>query len=438
MVSYHLSRPSSSSIQTHASSFEDARSTSSSPELVAPQRLPIMQDEHREPFTPLNDGNMGAIATPNDHQPPPHPPLPPVPTPNAQPPEAGNQDDRFDTLLELLNRRLPGGSSSQRAKASVDASTPTFRGDQTDKVDCGRWIETFEREARYYELPRRDWPMAAAKRFPADSSAANWVDSTFGTGLNFEAMWRDFRRDFLEHFTPPDALPVARTKFDNLKLSPNGNITEFNRNFTDLATRLNCVLRDSGMSSLTFSSVCLAYQTKLRGPVRVHIDQYLSQRHIFNVERERDGRPVCEVTPKELLAAAQQFASMSAHDGPAPVSISTQSQAATGTYQGTTPMDIDTMIVERFNALHRGGRLVGAGSGLGSGSGNGGSRWNGGGGGSGGSRGVSGGGGRGGGGGAGQCWECGGSGHVRSRCPTFLDRKEKEKAGKEAGKGDAQ
>lgn len=426
MVSFHFPRPSTSSIQTCTSSFEDARSDTSSLDGISQLFSAARQDENRDQIAPLDDGNFGAIPS-GPTGPPGLPTGSPGPTPVAPPPPpTPAQDDKFNTLLELLQQNLSGSGSSQRAKASVDVSTPLFRGDQSDKIDCGRWIETFEREARYYDLPRMDWPMAAAKRFPADSSAANWVDNMFGTGLRFEAVWTDFRRDFLEHFTPPDALPVARANFDNLRLSASGNITEFNKNFTDLATRLNCVLRDSGMPCLTFSSVCLAYQTKLHGPVRIHVDQYLSQRHIFNIERQRDGRPAFEVTPKELLAAAQQFASISRQEGAPSVSLPAHSRGTAVSHPGTTPMDLDTLIVERFNALHRDGKL-GSNSATGAAGSRGvGGRWGG-----------SSGGGRGGGGGV-QCWECGGVGHVRSRCPTFLDRKEKDKSGKEAGKGSAQ
>ena len=327
--------------------------------------------------------------------------------PPVQPP-ATTIDPNLLNLLQLLQQGLGSGGSSIRAKASVDAATPPFRGDSSDKVDCGRWVERFEREARYYELPEADWPMAAAKRFPAESSAANWVDSMFGTGLDFAAQWGDFRRDFLSHFTPPDALAVARTNFDNLRLLPNGNVTEFNSQFSDLTTRLNCVLRDSGAGALDFSAVCLAYQTKLHGPVRIHVDQYLSQRHVFNVERQRDGRPTHEVTPRELLAAAQQFASQTDYSRYyIPQPSATQQAVATT----TTPMDLDAMIKERFNALQRSGRFGGGGQGYGStssGGGASGSRIN-----------FPGGGGL-------QCWECGGKGHVRAKCPTFLARKEKD------------
>ena len=343
---------------------------------------------------------------------------------NAHPTQAKTDDEKINSLLELLQLSLQNRSSGQRAKSCVDSATPKFRGDHTDKIDCGRWIETFEREARYYELARGDWPMAAAKRFPADSSAANWVDSMFGTGLHFEAEWSSFRRDFLEHFTPPDALPVARANFDNLHLTPNCNVTEFNKKFTDLSTRLNCVLRDSGMPCLTFAAVCLAYQTKLQGPVRIHIDQYLSQRQIFNVERQRDGRAIFQATPKELLAAAQQFASQTVYQGVASGSQWVQ-QDTSGNVHGTTPMDIDAMIEARLNALQLNGRFSGKGSGFESGASA--------------SRGKGSnveGGGRGG--SAVQCWECGGKGHVRSRCATFLARKEKENAGSHSGKGGAQ
>ena len=326
-------------------------------------------------------------------------------------------DNYLLNLLQLLQRGLGDNGGSQSAKASVDASTPPYRGDSTDKVDCGRWIERFEREARYYDLPAKDWPMAAAKRFPADSSAANWVDSVFGTGLEFSAEWADFRRDFLSHFTPPDALATARANFDNLRLLPYGNITEFNSNFSNLTTRLNCVLRDSGLQVLDFSTVCLAYQTKLHGPVRIHVDQYLSQRRIFNVERRRDGRPTHEVTPRELLAAAQQFASQSDHTGYYIAQSPTQ-QNTLAPPTTTTPMDLDAMIEERLNALQHSGRFGGSGSGLGSGSGFG-------------SRGSGFGGGV-------QCWECGGRGHVRAKCATFLAKKEKETTGNGAGKADAQ
>lgn len=428
MVSYHFAHPSTSSIQTDESTFEDARSHTSSLDGI-PNLFDLATQNNLDDMNIEQDNdNFGAIPTPNHQtqQPSSESTTQPATQNTERPQETG--DDRFNALLELLNQSITKGGSSQRAKASVDNSTPIFRGDQTDKIDCGRWIETFEREARYYELPRMDWPMAAAKRFPADSSAANWVDSMFGTGLNFEASWSIFRSDFLEHFTPPDALPVARANFDNLHLAPNGNITQFNKKFTDLATRLNCVLRDAGMPCLTFASVCLAYQTKLSGPVRIHVDQYLSQRNIFNVERQRDGRPIFEVTPKELLAAAQQFASQTVHASTAPTSQPIQQQAAQKTQDlqhGTIPMDIDTLIEEKFNALQRRGRF--SASALGSVPG---SRI--------GRGGLSGYGGGGGSSGTVQCWECGGWGHVRSRCGTFLARKEKEKSLSESGKGGAQ
>ena len=312
-----------------------------------------------------------------------------------------NNSDKFDALLELLQRRFLSSSSSQLSKASVDASTPIFRGDHTDKIDCGRWIETFEREARYHELDRVYWPMAATKRFPADSSASNWVDSVFGSGLGFEAEWSEFRRDFLQHFTPPDALPVASSNFNNLHLVPNGNIVEFNQKFTDLATRLNCVLRDSSLPCLTPQTVCLAYQTKLCGPVRIHIDQYLSQRKIFNVERLRDGRPTFDVTPKELLAASQQFGSQMVQMNTNLQSQQLPQQGASSTHHDTTSMNIDAMIEERFNSLQRSSRFLSSDNG------------------------------------AVRCWECGGRGHIRSKCSTFLARK-KEKSESEAGKAGAQ
>lgn len=420
MVSFQFHNP-SSSIDSTASAFRDAHSN-------PPSSTASMYggSDNREGE---NDGNFGAEPSgtqppPPEAQPPPQPTVQPPP-PNGQPPPPAI-DPALLNLLQLLQQSvgLGGGeqdrsSATQRARAAVDASTIPFRGDSTDEVDCRRWVERFEREARYHGLPAADWPMAAAKRFPADSSAANWVDSMFGTGLEFTAQWGDFRGDFLSHFTPPDALAVARASFDNLQLLPNGNITEFNSRFSDLATRLNCVLRDSGMGVLDYATVCLAYQTKLHGPVRIHVDQYISQRHIFNEERRRDGRPTHEVTPRELLAAAQQFASQSDHFRLVSPQFSSPHVGPPAPAHTTTPMDLDTMLVERFNALVSSGR-IGGGSGVASGSNNNVSRNN-----------IVKGGGP-------QCWECGGKGHVRAKCATFLARKEKGPEPKGSGKGDAQ
>ena len=408
MVSFHFSRPSTSSFETTPSDFSDALSQTSS--LDGIQNL-FAFDPPQHNMDGNND-NFGAV--PGGEQ----------PCQDASPDHVQSpMENNIVDLLRLL-QGLQNNGGTQRAKSAVDTATPTFRGDATDKVDCGRWVERFEREARYYELPVADWPMAAAKRFPADSSAANWVDTVFGTGLEFSAVWTDFRTDFLSHFTPPDALAVAQTNFDNLRLLPNDNITDFNSKFSELTTRLNCVLRDLGLQTLDFSTVCLAYQTKLYGPVRIHVDQYLSQRNIFNIERQRDGRQTHEVTPRELLAAAQQFASQSNHAAYYIPPPQPQPQHNPPAVNATvTPMELDTMIKERLNVLQRSGRFEGFGSGRGSslatgkdlkssldGKGKGGI----------------------------QCWECEGRGHVRTKCPTFLARKANQQKKSEAGKVDTQ
>lgn len=328
------------------------------------------------------------------------------------------QGDFIDAVAKMRSspavesQSVVAGPYVSRARQAVDTSTPIFRGDNSDRITCGRWIEQFEREARYHDLPQNDWPIAAAKRFPADSNASNWVDTVFGTGLRFTATWVDFRSDFLKQFTAPDALAVAKAEFDRLRLGINGDVLAFNIAFTNIATRLDCVLRDSGLPELTQAEVCLAYQVKLHGGVRMHIDQYISNRKQFNEERLADGREIREITPRQLLATTQAYASQqSIVPGPGDFSAlprSTETPTTSALPSTTTPMDLDTMksalkeeIAEQFNALKqsfRQNRVPRSEV---------------------------------------ECFECKGKGHYRRECPNRQRREKKNKEGEE-GKGSTQ
>ena len=78
--------------------------------------------------TTLGDGDANFGAEPGNV----------VPEVQAGQPPAPAIDPALLNLLQLLQQGLGGGGGSQRAKASVDAATPHFRGDHTDKVNCGR------------------------------------------------------------------------------------------------------------------------------------------------------------------------------------------------------------------------------------------------------------------------------------------------------------
>jgi hypothetical protein len=249
------------------------------------------------------------------------------------------------------------GGHLVRAQAPVGAEMDQFRGDRSDILMAGRWIDAFERTADRFHLDRRKWAIQAVDCFPANSAAALWAASIFGVGLQFRCeSWGVFRTAFLTKYTPDNALINAQESFEQLTQDTFGeDVIAFNREFNVRAMQYNTCLRDAGSHCLQLTELLRAYQMKLRGGARAQIDAIICINAMMNRERRMDGRPDIALGIQDLLAETETFALQRnlGHGGGAARegrTITTTGNTTMGRQGGPTLMELD-MLKEENSAM---------------------------------------------------------------------------------------